>query len=138
MAREIKFRAWNGATLEYNVMAGWLGTFYVKGIDEKESACMSSLNTNLGTAPVMRFTGLTDKNGKAIYEGDIVRYPEHNVPSAANCLRYAITSDISCSFFRPEKIIFVPGTTLAGARRWFEMVCSSQIKPEPLFADEYL
>lgn len=47
----------------------------------------------------------------------VVNHRPTFVPSAANCFRYAITSDISRAFVSPEKIIFVPGTTLAGARR---------------------
>lgn len=71
--REIKFRVWTGLGMEYNVMAGWLGAFYVQGIDPKDSACMSPYNTIYSkSVPVMQFTGLLDKNGKEIYEGDIL------------------------------------------------------------------
>lgn len=75
MNREIKFRAWTGEVMQYNVMTGWLGGFYVQGIDAKDSASMSPFNTKYGDhVPIMQFTGLLDKNGKEIFEGDMVEY----------------------------------------------------------------
>lgn len=72
MNREIKFRVWTGATMEYKVMAGFLGAFFVQGMDEHDSACMSEFNTRYPEAcPVMQFTGII-RGGKEVYEGDIL------------------------------------------------------------------
>ena len=63
MNREIKFRAWNGEQMVFpdyidrNGLAWW-----------KEN----SIRTN--SDKVMQFTGLTDRNGTEIYEGDIMQH----------------------------------------------------------------
>lgn len=57
MGREIKFRAWESQQKEMRTL--------------QPNWSMSVLNDNAHYS-VLQFTGLNDKNGKEIYEGDIV------------------------------------------------------------------
>ena len=69
MSREIKFRAWDGKQMLTEEDFGFVVSDYNSIIKLDEYGW-----TEHGVDCVEQYTGLKDKNGKEIYEGDIVEY----------------------------------------------------------------
>ena len=73
MKREIKFRAWDESfgTMVYDIDPDHYEVYF----NGNQLTCRSiDGNGDPFTLPLLQFTGLKDRNGKEIYEGDIFSY----------------------------------------------------------------
>jgi uncharacterized phage protein (TIGR01671 family) len=103
--REIKFRAFNKSTKEMYPCAGFLSGQVIIIKDSQTIGCKDD------DWEIQQYTGLTDKNNKEIYEGDIVEsifndeicLVDFNDKNYASVLGWNL---LSIGYFKEDKLIF--------------------------------
>ena len=92
MNREIKFRAWNKNLKE--IRRVWT----ISGLDNEDDSEFKYVNGSgweWKNIILMQFTGLKDKNGKEIYEGDICRNGDYEMDAHAYNYRIEVVEYLS-------------------------------------------
>ena len=105
MEREIKFRAWNKFTKE------------MKSVDRlRFDAPIMEIQFMGNTYPytpnpddliLMQYTGLKDKNGKEIYEGDIISYRFSKYSTRKYIVKYSSNAFVLNRVDRPQESLNV-------------------------------
>lgn len=75
-----EFRVWTGLKMEYDVVVGRFGAFYVNpmkkgdGLDETDTASLTPFNTMYDPEqhPLMQQVGVIDREGNEWWESDII------------------------------------------------------------------
>ena len=91
--REIKFRAWDDDEKEMIEYFSNDNNYQLLQTEEGNIFCGGYMRNEDWQEPVlMQFTGLKDKNGKEIYEGDIFKFDD-------SCLYTVIWKEKECLFY---------------------------------------
>lgn len=123
--KEIKFRAWDKNT---KIMIPW--DHLVKSRISFRTFRCALVSENSDNIELMQYTGLKDKNGIEIYEGDILFHPLQGKRKVF----YPYSETVASYGLR--NVDNGMGSTLQDAHRVWEIIGNCYEKPEPLKEEE--
>ena len=123
--KEIKFRAWDKNT---KIMIPW--DHLVKSRIYFRTFRCALVSENSDNIELMQYTGLKDKNGIEIYEGDILFHPLQGKRKVF----YPYSETVASYGLR--NVDNGMGSTLQDAHRVWEIIGNCYEKPEPLKEEE--
>lgn len=86
MSREFKFRAWDYDTNTMIYPESELETIFC--FDKVGLSVYHNNGQEMSSFELMQYTGLKDRNGKEIYEGDIIKYSHKAVGEIKRAVSY--------------------------------------------------
>ena len=134
MSRVLKFRAWNKEESRLIDLNGFEIAFKGMQKEGEVNAAIEQGNIYMydtADVEIMQFTGLTDKNGVEIYEGDVSPYLECSRQGKINAQVYY------CTETAQFRVKWIDGgvenfDSLDDCAKWFEVIGNIHQNPELL------